>query len=82
MLTSDSHTFCPYLASHRGRDISAMTHNHFYLLCFLLSECKERYFWHFLPTDLKMLGVCFLLIFPESMVSEWYLPRNTVEYNS
>lgn len=46
---------------HRGSDILAMTHNHFCLLCFLLSQCKERYFWHFLPTDLNMLGFYFPL---------------------
>lgn len=55
---------------HRGRDMLAMTHNHFCLLCFLLSQCKERYFWHFLPTDLNVLGFYFL-IFVRSI---WYLP--------
>lgn len=59
MLTSDSHTFCPCLASHRGRDLSAMTHNHFCLLCFLPSQCKERYFWHFFAYWSKNAGLLF-----------------------
>jgi len=44
MLTIDSHIFCPYLVSHRGRDISVMTHNYFLSFVFLSVSLQREMF--------------------------------------
>lgn len=52
---------------------------------FRVSYClsaKTDYFWRFLPIGLKMTVFCFFLLCAQHMVSEWYLPQTTAEYNS